>query len=89
MKKRMVYRDGLEIPSFTVNVVLLVDTGNWYEESCAYSIYTDACTDFMYYTEKYVWKDKVFTKNDVSKIVDLIVASVKKKEVSKKLAMTK
>lgn len=88
--KKMVYRNGSEIPSFKINVALLVDTGKCFKESCSFQIYTDANTDLMYYTELYVWKTKIFSQNDVSKIIDYIIASIKEKEINyEKLAMTK
>lgn len=88
--KKMVYRNGSEIPSFKINVALLVDTGKCFKESCSFQIYTDANTDLMYYTELYVWKTKIFSQNDVSKIIDYIIASIKEKEFNyEKLAMTK
>lgn len=74
--ERMTYRDEKEIKSFTIDVSLLVDTGDIFKKTLSYNIYIDEDMDFIKYTQRYIWEYKNFSKHSPIKVAEYLVNNV-------------
>lgn len=79
--KRMVYREAIEIESAEFRVVFLINKGQWFKETVAFSIYSDSNIDFILVNKGFEKDKKLFKKNDIKAISDFIANQIKKDRV--------
>lgn len=80
--KRMRYMHGREFASVTYSISYLVDKGEIFKETVAFSIYTDEVIDFFIVEKRYGKDKEIFSKKDTYKlckyITELVLSEIKK-----------
>ena len=83
--KRMTYRGGMEIESFKMRISFLIDKGQWFKETIAFNIYTDAKYDFISVSEGFKTEQKLFKKTDIKGVIDYITKQINSQRILKKI----